>query len=115
MKIKLSPLLLLLGCAVLLVAGERVSACSCVEKGPPCAAYGNAQAVFVGKVVGGKEQRDSTDENGQRVKYDVGEIYFQVEESFLGVKGTRVVIHSGTGGGDCGYWFRHGGRDGLSG
>lgn len=41
--------------------------------------------------------------------YDVGEIYFEVLEAFTGVKkGARVTIHSGKGGGDCGYWFEHG-------
>ena len=40
----------------------------------------------------------------------MGEIYFSVEQSFLGVKSSRVVIHSGTGGGDCGAWFIKGQR-----
>jgi hypothetical protein len=95
---------------LLLVSVGQASACSCAGKEPVCEAFGTATAVFVGKVVGGKEQREEKDENGAKMKYDVGEIYFKVEEAFIGVKGPRVVIHSGTGGSDCGFWFRRGER-----
>src|SRR5690606_20501291 len=45
----------------------------------------------------------------KKVTYDVGEIYFEVSEAFTGTeKGARVTIHSSTGGGNCGYWFKRG-------
>lgn len=87
---------------------NRVSACSCVSERPVCESFGEADAVFVGKVVGAKQQQ-KTNYDGKEETYDVGEIYFEVEEAFNGVKkGTRVTIRSGTGGGDCGYWFKRG-------
>lgn len=98
----------LLALACCLLAGGEASACSCASNGPPCDAFGEARAVFVGKVVGAKEQREVKEENGAKVVYDVGEIYFKVEEAFEGVEGQTVTIHSGTSGADCGYWFRHG-------
>lgn len=87
---------------------ERVLACSCASERPVCEAFGASNAVFVGKVIGAK-QRKTTNYDGVQETWDVGEIYFQVEEAFHGVKkGTRVTISSGTGGGDCGYWFKRG-------
>jgi len=100
---------------------ERVLACSCVEI-TSCQAYNNADVIFVGKVVGSKEQKTvedysksyqnsntSTSAKPKTITYDVGEIYFEVQESFLASeKGSRVTIYSGTGGGDCGFWFKRG-------
>ncbi len=89
----------------------RASACSCLSGEPVCEAFGSSRAVFVGKVLGAKQQRVLKDEEGKNQTFDVGEIYFQVEEAFSGVKqGSRAVIHSGTGGGDCGSWFKRGAR-----
>lgn len=87
---------------------EHVLACSCIAERPVCEAFGGADAVFVGKVIGSKQQR-KTNYDGVDETWDVGEIYFEIEEAFSGVKkGDRVTIHSGTGGGDCGYWFKRG-------
>ncbi len=93
-----------------LMSANQASACSCIAKRPPCEAFGTARAVFVGKVIGSKERREIKNDDGTKVTFDVGEIYFKLEEAFAGVKGPRVVIHSGTGGGDCGYWFQRGQR-----
>jgi len=62
--------------------------------------------VFVGKAIGAKVvELDNRDSNKKRI-FLKGEIYFQVEEAFSGVRGKKqVTIHSGTGGADCGYWF----------
>ena len=89
---------------------KAVQACSCVHGTPTCEAFGSAKAVFVGKVVGAKEQRQEKNSDGTMTTFQVGEIYFNVEQTFLGVKSSRVVIHSGTGGGDCGFWFIKGKR-----
>jgi hypothetical protein len=102
--LSLAALAVVLGCA------SEASACSCAREAAPCQSFGAAQAIFVGKVVGSKEQRREKNQDGTSTTYAVGEIYFELEEAFLGVKGPRVVIHSGTGGGDCGYWFLKGMR-----
>jgi hypothetical protein len=108
---RFQPLYLLAAVFVLLLCAPPAAlACSCMKGEPTCEAFGSAQAVFIGKVVGAKEQRQEKNEDGTTTTFQVGEIYFNVEQSFLGVKGTRVVIHSGTGGGDCGYWFLKGKR-----
>lgn len=93
--------------ALLLVLGafEVASACTCARPDPPCGEYGEADAIFLGRVVGSAERKSFTDHSGNKVVYDVGRIRFLVQESFKGVSGYEVEIHSGTGGGDCGYWF----------
>ena len=90
----------------------QVFGCSCMPERPVCEAFGGASAVFVGRIVGSAERKVYEDrERGEKITYDVGTIYFAVEEAFSGVQGKRrVEIHSGTGGGDCGYWFRRGER-----
>lgn len=96
---------------LLLGSATEAKACSCIPERPVCEAFGGSSAVFVGKVTGGAQQRLQRNEDGTTTTYEVGEIYFAVEETFSGVKGLkRVTIHSGTGGGDCGYWFRRGER-----
>ncbi len=97
---------------------EQVSACSCIQSAP-CQDYDRADVVFVGKVVGSKYQKTveeyvesletSLKPKKKSVTYDVGEIYFEVTEKFGEANiGSRVTIHSTTGGGDCGYWFERG-------
>lgn len=97
----------LLPIALLLVLGtfEVASACSCAMADPPCGEYGQADAIFLGRVVGSAERESYTDDNGKKTVYDVGRIRFLIQESYKGVSGYEVEIHTGTGGGDCGYWF----------
>lgn len=84
---------------------EQVLACSCKAERPVCEALGGNDVVFVGKVVGGKQT--TVINEGVTENWTVGEIHFQVEEGFLGVKkGSQITIRSGKGGGDCGYWFK---------
>jgi len=86
---------------------EQVLGCSCVPERSVCESFGGTDVVFVGKVIGGK-QRTITNE-GVSETWTIGEIHFQVEEGFLGVqKANQITIRSGTGGGDCGYWFKSG-------
>jgi 5-hydroxyisourate hydrolase-like protein (transthyretin family) len=89
----------------LLFTCRAVFACSCAEPGPPCNYYGEAAVIFLGRVVGSAERRTYVDEKGNKIVYDVGTIRFLVQENYKGATGYEVVIHSGTGGGDCGYWF----------
>jgi hypothetical protein len=99
-------------CLILFVGLFNSSlACSCIGERPPREAFGAASAVFLGKVVGGAKQSTEKSEDGKIATYFGSEIYFEIEEAFSGVKGlNKVTIHSGTGGGDCGYWFIGGER-----
>jgi 5-hydroxyisourate hydrolase-like protein (transthyretin family) len=112
--VKIKSGLILSGVALVALAlapGREVHACSCLGEQPVCEAFGGSTAVFVGKVVGAAQQKTDTDQDGNKTAYDVGAIYFAVEEAFSGVKPrSRITIHSGTGGADCGYWFRRGER-----
>jgi hypothetical protein len=90
----------------ILLAFDATYACSCVNPRPPCAYYGNTSAIFLGRVVGSAERKSYLDKDGNKTVYDVGTIRFLVQENFVGAPGYEVEIHSGTGGGDCGYWFR---------
>lgn len=89
----------------ILFAFDAAYGCSCMRPGPPCAYYGKVSAIFLGRVVGSAERKSSTDAEGNKTVYDVGTIRFLVQENFVGAPGYEVEIHSGTGGGDCGYWF----------
>ena len=89
----------------ILFAFEAAYACSCLKPGPPCAYYGQAGAIFLGRAVGSVERKTYVDEHGNKTVYDVGTIRFLVQENYKGASGYEVEIHSGTGGGDCGYWF----------
>ncbi|HEU4712139.1 MAG TPA: carboxypeptidase regulatory-like domain-containing protein [Pyrinomonadaceae bacterium] len=88
----------------ILFAVEAAYACSCMRPGAPCSYYGKTDAIFLGRVVGGAQQR-TVDANGEKTTYDVGTIRFLVQENYKGAPGYEIEIHSGTGGGDCGYWF----------
>ena len=39
---------LMVALAVLMCAATSALACSCISNGPPCQAYGNTAAVFIG-------------------------------------------------------------------
>jgi hypothetical protein len=92
---------------VVLLGHTDIQACSCARPPLPCEAYGRASAVFLGLVVDSVQQK-SVDRDGVTTVYDVGTIRFAVQESFKGITTREVEIHSGTGGGDCGYWFLRG-------
>src|SRR5262245_14621418 len=76
----------------------------CVTPGPPCDNYGEATAIFVGRVVGSLE-RKYVERNGNKTVYDVGTIRFLIQENLKGAPGYEIEIHSGRGDGDCGYMF----------
>ncbi len=80
-------------------------ACSCMKTPAVCEAFGSADAVFVGRVIGGANREVDKDTGTVHIG---GKIRFAVEESFSGPKLKTMTIHSGTGGGDCGYWFKLG-------
>lgn len=91
---------------VLLFGSYSVAvACSCAGPRPPCEYYGKTAAIFLGRVVGSAQRKSYVDDKGNKTVYDVGSIRFLVQENYKGAEGYEVEIHSGTGGGDCGYWF----------
>ena len=95
----------LIASVFILLTFDAAYACSCAPNGPPCDYYGKATAIFLGRVVGSAQRKSYTDERGNKTVYDVGAIRFLVQENYKGAPGYEVEIHSGTGGGDCGYWF----------
>lgn len=89
---------------------ERALGCSCIRSGPPCQEFSTASAAFVGVVTEGGPAPKIQSEDGRSFHYGKRTFTFTVEEAFGGVEGTRVVIHTGSGGGDCGYDFKVGTR-----
>lgn len=92
-------------CALIAFA-DRVDACSCMGPRPPCEAYWDASAVFVGTVnfvstVSGKVAGYESENRVYR---------FHVDRKFRGVEGNEIEVMTGMGGGDCGYGFRLGGQ-----
>ena len=84
---------------------DAAYACFCMTPGSPCDSYGDSEAIFLGRVIGSVERKSHTNQNGDTTGYDVGTIRFLVQENFKGAPGYEIEIHSGTSGGDCGYWF----------
>ena len=110
--------LVFLGIAIVFsLAGRDAFACSCMNPGTPCEAFGQAAAVFVGTVTGVRDnqRQQATDVDQQRKKEDSGQIdwtplayKFSVEQAYLGIAGSEVEIFTGRGGGDCGIVFQTG-------
>ena len=105
-----------LALASLVFFAEDARACSCAGNVPPCQAYWQASAVFVGTATGMTEPPRLTVEEARR-REDAGEdvwsrrvFTFAVERPLRGVEGTQVEVRTGMGGGDCGYGFRVGER-----
>lgn len=90
---------------LMLIFYDAAYACTCVIPDPPCAYYGRVAAIFLGRAVGSPQPQTQVDEHGNKTVYDVGTIRFLVQENYKGAPGYEIEIHSGTGGGDCGFWF----------
>jgi Carboxypeptidase regulatory-like domain len=88
----------------------NVNACSCAGAGSPCESYGGATAVFVGTVIGYRENRPPKDVTRREVDWSPRIFKFSVEQTYLGVDGPEIEVSTGTGGGDCGYEFKNGQR-----
>ena len=80
-------------------------ACSCLESGPPCEAWGKADGVFLGRVVSISSFFVRVDA-GFRTRETYLRVRFQVESAFRGVAaGTVEITTSADSGGGCGYPF----------
>jgi len=89
---------------------ENANACTCAGAGTPCESYGRAKAVFVGTVIGLRENRVSREVARKEDDWAPMIYKFSVEQSYLGVEGSEIEVFTGSGGGDCGYAFKNGQR-----
>jgi hypothetical protein len=93
-----------------LICAESARACSCGSGGPPCQAYGNTAAVFIGTPTAVVKTTVKSGEGTRQYDYPKRLFMFRVEEAFRGVDASEVQVMTGTGGGDCGYNFQIGER-----
>jgi hypothetical protein len=80
---------------------SNVYACSCVQPLAVEAEFSRSEAVFAGRVLEVKEQRHL---NGSMTKAAL----FEVSHIWKGGSESQIIIHTGLGGGDCGYHFENG-------
>ncbi|MCA1618495.1 MAG: carboxypeptidase regulatory-like domain-containing protein [Acidobacteria bacterium] len=98
-------LLTLASLLVTLASAARAEGCTCMMPGPPCQAFGEASAVFVGTVTGVVSKPLKSSAGGEGPGWATRTFKFAVAEAFSGVEGTTAEVSTGFGGGDCGYTF----------
>jgi 5-hydroxyisourate hydrolase-like protein (transthyretin family) len=107
MRRKLGHLLLAaLALALPALLAREARACSCAGDRAPCQEYWQADAVFVGEVVG--ESKLTLEEDSY--KNTMRLVRLAVEQPLRGVEAAEVEVATGWGGGDCGYQFQRGVR-----
>ncbi|QQR54678.1 hypothetical protein IPG41_05830 [Candidatus Peregrinibacteria bacterium] len=79
-----------------MLSTPRAQACSCVRPGTPAEELEASDVVFSGQVVG---------IDHATYGYDVT---LQVHESWKGEVKGKITVHTGMGGGDCGFNFEQG-------
>src|SRR5687768_1159900 len=97
----------LLATVLFLIAfATQANACQCAGTQPPCEAYWNASAVFVGTVTFSTTTRikESGAESTRRL------VRFHVDRQLRGLEASEVEVVTGFGDADCGYGFRLGGQ-----
>lgn len=107
MRLRKSWLLASLALTMLSIATTEGIACSCTEKSSVCNAFGDAKAVFIGKVVEGS----SVERMSDMLKAGTKDLTFtfEVSRGFVGAKADQTVqVHTGFGFGDCGFPFEKG-------
>ncbi|NHN34514.1 hypothetical protein [Paenibacillus agricola] len=97
--------LVLLYCLVLSIMTifipSTVYGCSCAQPQTVEAELNRSEAVFAGRVLEVKEQRNL---NGSMTKAAL----FEVSHIWKGGSESQIIIHTGSGGGDCGFRFEEG-------
>ena len=92
---------------LVLLMPPAVSACTCVGESSTCDTnWKSGEVVFLGTVTA-MVPKDTRFKVGE-VEYSSArrnEVHFSITESFRGDMYDEVVIHTGAGGGDCGYPF----------
>jgi hypothetical protein len=78
-----------------------VYACSCAEPPSVETQVERSEAVFAGRVLEVAEQKSARGYMTKAALFEVGQIWKGGAES-------QIVIHTGSGGGDCGYYFEAG-------
>src|SRR5262245_57267178 len=75
-----------------------------MEKGPPCQNFFQVDAVFIGSV------HAIVDETLDRGGYQVSgnRVEFSIHRALRGITGLEATVHTGKGGGDCGFRFQRG-------
>ncbi len=89
--------------ALTLLSAAEAYACSCMfGGGAVCQDYWQASSVFLGTVI------DSKVVTVKRGEYDTQQrvVRLSLDETFRGVEGAQVEVHTGLGGGDCGFSFK---------
>jgi hypothetical protein len=103
----------------LLAYPSPAKACSCIPPGAPSSEFSQANAVFTGRVIRIVDNYYPIFAFLDQAKIKLGmrshpfymgkfygySVFFAVNKSWKGVKETIVEIHTGYGGGDCGYSF----------
>lgn len=100
MRIKINSVLLsfLVLSIMTIIIPSSVYACSCIQKQTVEAEFSRSEAVFAGRVLEVKEQRHL---DGSMTKAAL----FEVSQIWKGVSESQIIIHTGSGGGDCGFDF----------
>lgn len=94
----------------------KADACSCAASLPPCQAFRDASAVFVGLVtdvssISVEQEVYAPGKGRESVKYEEKVFHFSIEQIYKGVKELEVKVQTGPAlGGDCGYPFKKGER-----
>ena len=84
-----------------IAAPSNVYACSCIEPLTVEEQLSQSKAVFTGRVLKVKE---NTNLNGYRTTSAL----FEIDQIWKGGSESQIIIHTGSGGGDCGYHFEEG-------
>jgi len=100
-KISIFLMICLIVCIMTIVIPSNVYACSCAQPLTVEAELSRSEAVFTGRVLEVKEHKDL---NGFVTKSAL----FDISEIWKGGSQSQIIIHTGGGGGDCGYHFEEG-------
>lgn len=104
---------------VLFAYPSPAKACSCLEPGPPSSEFYRADSIFTGRVIRIIDNYQPVFSFLDQAMIKLGirsyrfyegrfygySVFFAVDKSWKGVQETVVEIHTGYGGGDCGYSF----------
>ena len=88
--------------SILTLSADSAAACSCAGVMTPCHAYGEASAVFLGTVI---ESKFVKIKDGD-FEHEMRSVRLSIDTPFRGVEGAEVEVITGSGGGDCGFYFR---------
>ncbi|WP_211746234.1 hypothetical protein [Paenibacillus sp. Marseille-Q4541] len=97
-KINLLLLISIIVSIMTIFIPSKVYACSCVQPLSVKEELGRSDAVFTGRVL---EIKEETGLQGFVTK----SVLFEITQIWKGESKSQMIIHTGAGGGDCGYHF----------